>query len=425
MPFDFGSLQKRPAYETVIAPREIFNALPGRSQNLAYLRDGQGSVLDDWFMRRAERDLVIKVNTGGGKTVVGLLILQSCLNERQGPALYVAPDSYLVDQVRNQAADLGLETVTDPRDSDYISGAHIAVVNIHKLMNGRSVFGGPASTQPDHVPIGSVVVDDVHAAIATTGDQFSLTFSHGSEIHRALWDLFEDALMEQAEGACLALREGDRSAPPQIVPFWEWQKKAGDVVSLMQSHIDDEAVGWKWPLLRDRVNLCRAAFAPQGVEIALPCLPVAEVKGYGQAKRRVFLTATLADDSVLITDFDASSASIAVPIAPKSASDQGDRLILAPQEIDKTISENDVKAAVKALSSKHNVVVLVPSERRARYWRDVADLEVTVSAMPIAVERLRKERVGLVVFVNKYDGIDLPDNACRRVQAVSATTAAS
>ena len=39
------------------------------------------------------------MNTGSGKTVVGLLILKSCLNEEKGPAVYVVPDSYLVKQV--------------------------------------------------------------------------------------------------------------------------------------------------------------------------------------------------------------------------------------------------------------------------------------------------------------------------------------
>jgi hypothetical protein len=36
---------------------------------------------------------VIKQNTGGGKTVVGLLVAQSSLNEGVGPAAYVVPDT--------------------------------------------------------------------------------------------------------------------------------------------------------------------------------------------------------------------------------------------------------------------------------------------------------------------------------------------
>lgn len=53
------------------------------------------------------------MNTGSGKTVVALLILQSCLNENKGPAVYVVPDSYLVSQVIEQAIQLGIATATD------------------------------------------------------------------------------------------------------------------------------------------------------------------------------------------------------------------------------------------------------------------------------------------------------------------------
>ena len=35
-------------------------------------------------------------------------MLQSCLNENQGPALYVAPNVFLVEQVVAQATELGL-----------------------------------------------------------------------------------------------------------------------------------------------------------------------------------------------------------------------------------------------------------------------------------------------------------------------------
>lgn len=59
----------------------------------------QSEVLDQWFTRRIEKDLVIKMNTGSGKTLVGLLLLKSCINEGKFPAFYVAPDPYLVKQI--------------------------------------------------------------------------------------------------------------------------------------------------------------------------------------------------------------------------------------------------------------------------------------------------------------------------------------
>jgi replicative superfamily II helicase len=50
--------------------------------------------------------VVIKQNTGGGKTVIGLLIAQSTLNEGVGKAVYLAPDTYLAGRVRQEAAAL-------------------------------------------------------------------------------------------------------------------------------------------------------------------------------------------------------------------------------------------------------------------------------------------------------------------------------
>jgi hypothetical protein len=71
--------------EPVLGPRDISAALP-------YLRHEKGEVLDKWFDRRDDRDMVIKQNTGGGKTVAGLLIAQSILNQEIGRAVYLTPE---------------------------------------------------------------------------------------------------------------------------------------------------------------------------------------------------------------------------------------------------------------------------------------------------------------------------------------------
>jgi len=379
---------------------------------LEYLRSSQGNVLESWSVRRSERDLVIKVNTGGGKTIIGILVLQSSLNERLGPALYVAPDSYLVGQVREQAMELGLETTEDPEHPRYLDGSMIAVVNIHKLMNGLSVFGGPGSVRASHLPIGSLVIDDVHAAMSVTSDQFTLDVPRTNPLYGKLFDLFEDSLAEQAPGAIVAMKASDPAVHPQLVPFWSLVPKAAEVATLLQEYASESDAKFKWPLLRDHVQLCRAVFTSRNFEIAPLCLPVDCIVGYREANRRVFLTATLADDSVLVSTFDADAVSVAKPITPGSASDQGDRLILAPQEINVNISEDEIKSALAELATKVNVVVLVPSNARANFWSDVADARADGTSISAVVERLRTSHVGLVVLVNKYDGIDLPGTAC-------------
>ena len=75
--------------EVAIHPRDIFFTL-NRAPSFSFSRDIQTEVMNRWFERRDNPDNVIKLNVGSGKTLVGLLVLQSSLNERKGPALCVA-----------------------------------------------------------------------------------------------------------------------------------------------------------------------------------------------------------------------------------------------------------------------------------------------------------------------------------------------
>ena len=57
-------------------------------------------------------------------------------------------------------------------------------------------------------------------------------------------------------------------------------------------------------------------------------------------------------------------------------------------------------------------MVIVPSRRRAAFWRDHAAAIHDSSSIQAGVVALRARHVGLVVLINKYDGIDLPGDAC-------------
>jgi len=170
VPLDFRKITTGQQLDTLISPRDIFTALPSKRQGFGYLRDVQGQVLDAWEKRRNERDLAVKMNTGTGKTIVGLLVLQSCLNEGAGPGLYVAPNTYLALQVQSQAEKLGIATVDDPESTKYLAGRAIAVVNIHKLMNGRFLLSPIAQREEAKVPVQGLIPGQ-HQSIREWGGQ--------------------------------------------------------------------------------------------------------------------------------------------------------------------------------------------------------------------------------------------------------------
>lgn len=404
----------------LLRPRDIFAALPNKPWS--YLRQEQGEVLEGWFARRSDRDVVIKQNTGGGKTAVGLLIAQSTLNEGIGKAVYLAPDTYLAAQVRDEGAKLGLPIAERPEDVAFLSQRAILVTTFQKLINGQSVFGVVGGR---HAPmdLGVVVVDDAHAALATTEGQFRLTIPAAHPAYAHLLALFASDLQQQNPKTWYDLTFGDYTAVARV-PFWAWADRQSEVLAILGPHQRDEEFVFQWPLIADYLDLCTVMVSSRGIEIRPPCPPIAKIPSFVNARRRVYLTATLSDDSVLITTLKADPAHLGQVVTPGSAADLGDRLVLAPVELNPTLDDGTVRLLAKQFSRGDrngdgrpdaravNVVVLVPSTAKADQWRHLADRILYVGDLAHGVAELSAGHVGLVVLVNKYDGIDLPGTAC-------------
>lgn len=405
MSLDFGKLNAGGGAKQ-IDPRRIFTTLK-RDPRFKRPLDEQSDVLDAWFERRKAKDLTIKMNTGGGKTVVGLLCLQSSLNENVKPAIYVTPDPFLVKQVLEEAAALGIAATNDEKDPNFIAGRSILVINVHKLFNARSVFG----VGEKRIAIGSVVIDDAHACLNIVHDQFAIKAESGSVVYDRLLEMFEGDLKVQSPAGLLDVQASDANVV-MTVPYWAWQSRKDEVIKLLHSQRTSKELEWNWPLLSECVPLCTCLFGGGRLEIAPRFVPIDRIPSFASAQRRIYMTATLADDSILVSHFQADATEVAKPIRPKGGGDIGDRMILAPQEINPDYTEEDIRAFVKEFAKRYNVVVIVPSKRRAVFWEDVANQTLDKDNIHKGVEKLRAGHVGLTVLINKYDGIDLPGTAC-------------
>lgn len=414
MAFDFGKLNFGGGLSTITDPAALFDALPNKEEGYGYLRAVQTAVLEAWSGRRQSRDLVIKTNTGGGKTIVGLLILQCSLNEGNGPAMYITADSHLATQVRREARALGLAVSDSPDDERFLAAEAILVTSIGVLINGKTRFGLEGSTtarQP--IAVGSVVIDDAHAAVTELESKSTLRIPSDHPAYAGIMELFASDLHTQGNTTLLDIGSGDHAAVLRI-PFWSWRARTTEVLEILHPHRNSEHFEWVWPLISADLALCEVVVTSREVEIRPLCPPIQKFPSFSDAKRRVYLTATLAEDSVLITHFDADPSSVENPVVPKAAADLGDRLILAPMSLNPTITDDQIRDMAAGLAERNNVVVLVPSHARAAEWSSVASATVSnMAEIGRQVERLQAGHVGLVVIVNRYDGIDLPGDACR------------
>ncbi len=351
------------------------------------------------------------MNTGGGKTLVGLILLKSSLNEGVGPAVYLTPDNYLAEQVRSEATALGIETTDDPRSSRFQTSQAVLVTSIYRLINGRSIFGVAGDARP-RIDVGTLLVDDAHASLATVEDQYTLELSSDHPAYEAIAGIFEADLRTQSSATLTDLEDGDRSAVMEI-PYWAWADRNADVLTLLHPYRDEDDFGFTWPLIQECLHICRAAVSSDAIEIRPPCVPRNRIPSFSEAQRRIYLTATLADDSVLVTHFAANPDSIADPITPATADDLGDRMILTPLATHPDATEDEVRDFLVEQATRHNVVVIVPSRRRAAVWEAAGATVHDRTTIEAGVDALRSGHVGLVALINKYDGIDLPGAACR------------
>ncbi|MFV1463175.1 MULTISPECIES: DEAD/DEAH box helicase family protein [unclassified Phaeobacter] len=408
MPIDFEELMDE-ADDAVINPRDIFLSL-NKASNFSFPRDIQSEVMKLWFESRDNRDNIIKLNVGSGKTLVGLMLLQSSLNEGKGPALFVTPDKQLTQQVLQEAKLLGLEVTDDPRDPSYEAGEKICVVNVYKLFNGRSVFGAADAGQK--IKIGSVVVDDAHACVSTISDQFRIVLPNGHEAYKHILQSIRQDMVDYNEAKFLDVEEGDPRAIMEV-PFWTWSAHHSDILKILQRHRNDDDLCFTYPLLKELLPLCRCVIGGQNLEIEPPFPAIDVFSSFRRAKRRIYMTATLSDDSVLATHFGADSEKLGEPLVPTSSQSMGERMILMPQELNSDLTPEDIKGMLSSFSKQHNVVVIVPSVHASSSWEDVADQILVGDGVAAGVAQLKNAHVGLTVLVNRYDGIDLPASACR------------
>lgn len=408
---DFTKLQSGQNSDTALQPRDIFTSLPSKEKGrYQYPRDVQTKVWEQWHNRKNENNLVIKMNTGSGKTVVGLLILKSCLNEGKGPAVYIVPDNYLVEQVMQEARSLGLSATTNYESHRFLQGKEILVTNIHTLVNGLSAFG--VGDQGIKIRIGSLIIDDAHACLDTIEDQYTITLDRSTKSYIEIYKLIRSSLLQQSETRTLELENQDPSIQV-IAPFWAWQNSISQISKILIKEKSEDHLKFKWPLIKENLKLSRCVVSSSRMEISPHCIPINSIPSIEHAERKIFMTATLADDSVLASHFGITDSNAFNAICPNSFGDIGDRLILMPQVINPELSDDDIKDLCIEAKKHLNVVIIVPSDHRAGYWKDIADSILKKGNIEQGVKDLKKRKSGLTVLINRYDGIDLPNDACR------------
>lgn len=418
---DFKKLRESQAQTNVINPIDIFERTP-KLPGIQGLYGSQTQVLEEWFKRRNERDLVIKLPTGGGKTLVGLLIAKSLLNEHHEPVIYLASTNQLVEQILAKAQEYNISAVAYQKNidlpDDFFAGRSVLICNYNALFNGRSKFG--VSGHPSEViKAGTIILDDAHVAFSTIRDSFtlSLDIKKYPNDYQHLTNLFRSDFQELGRvGTFDDVVSGRERNIILEIPYWNWKIKSSQVRDYLRSKQND--FPFVWPFIRDTFDYCHCLISSRAFVIT-PIFPLVDmIPTFADCPRRIFMSATISDDSAILRTFDAQPDSIAKPITSDSLAGVSERMILVPEwmNFNKDNIPKILRELAKSVVEQHNVgtVILVPSDSDAQEWKDMATLADSTEKVTELVKKLQEGKLQRpVVFANRYDGMDFPGSACR------------
>lgn len=410
---DFGKILKQQQQDPVKDPVKLYENLD-RKANAGPLRPDQSYILSDWYDHHfTDKDIIVKLYTGGGKTLIGLLMLQSRLNAKNGPCLYVCPTKQLVCQVAKDADKFGIPYLILDREKnlplEFINSKKVLITNIYKVFNGKTIFGLDNRNQS----IGTFLIDDSHACIDAIKNSYTITINRENPLYDQLFNLFSTEMKKLGEGTLNQIKENDLTDAMQIVPYWDWIPKSDEVVKKLIDNQSDNEIGFALPLLQDIIKCCSAYFTYKYIKI-IPDYPLIErFTSFTTAKQRILMSATTQNDSFFIRGFNFSTSAISNPITSPKTKWAGEKMIIFPSLIDKSLSTNSIRYLF-AKSSYFATTILVPGNYHADIYKKLgAKVGLKDDINKIITDLQNNVHSEATVFMNRYDGIDLADDCCR------------
>lgn len=411
---DFRKRLNKTQIEKKTNPIEIYDSLDRRSI-AGPLRPAQHKILTQWFeSRKDEKDLIIKLHTGEGKTLIGLLILQSKINSGNGPCLFICPNKYLVQQVRRDARKFGISYCSIGEDNslpnEFVDGEKILITHVQKVFNGKTIFG----LGNDYIPVENVILDDSHACIDSIRNTFTINLDNEHSAYKELLELFRDALPEQGEGTFLEIENGDYNSFLPI-PYWNWIDKSEEVLQILSNYRDELSIMFSWPFIKDSIKNCQAFISGQNIEISPIHIPIEKFSSFHKSSQRILMSATTQDDSFFIKGLGFNSDAIKNPLDNPSQIWSGEKMLIIPSLVDDSLDRDKmVNILAKPSEKNYGVVSLVASFNKSLTYKSLESIVPKSNEITAAVDHLKKGKFRqTVVFANRYDGIDLPDETCR------------
>lgn len=405
--FDFGSLAAAPQSDLPSTLAELFSQLDRKATHTS-LRPAQLAATAALDAQVNAKDVVIKLSTGSGKTVIGLVYAERMRRRYKGePVVYLCPTTQLVDQVVSAGQVIGVPVSTFPSSGfpyEALRGEAVLACTYDKVFNAKSVFES-RSIRPS-----CIVLDDIHAGVERVKHCYTAIVP--DECYAQIRAMLKP-LCEGSDAATWHGIENDDIASRYEVPYWVWASIQKEVCAILEKHKESDELKFCWENISRYAEVARFCISGTLAEITLPIPPVEENAAYSKAHHRLFMSASIKDGSSLISVMNCDVEAFSRLIEPAEDEGAGERMILPTSLINHEAKKKEIALACAILAKQTNVVVLTSSGSQAKVWQEAGATLSQKKDFDSAIEKLRTTNGNFVVFAQRFDGVDLADDACR------------
>ncbi len=391
---------------------DLFNTLDTRATHTS-LRKSQEDALEYLSKNYINKDTILKLSTGSGKTTIGLLYLLGYMQLEKKSGVYLCPTVQLVEQVIEEANKLGIKAFQFKKNDsdmpvDCYSGNRVIVCTYDKFFNAKSVF---QKTSTGIIPE-AIVLDDAHSGLELIRKQFTLIVD--SEAKDLILEILDASCRNYHPTRWIDVKSKD---PNNLfeVPYWIWQDHIDQISETLNQFKNLQNFIFVWPHIENILKYCRCVIKGETIEIIPDIINIERIKQYKNSNHRLFMSATLADDNILIRDLDIDPSALNRIISPNNDKGIGERMILTPSLIDQSLTRETMINFITELSKKHKVVVLTPSTNQAQDWVTNGAQLLNSDNIANGLEQLANpsSNFNFAVCSQRYEGVNLADETCR------------
>lgn len=415
-----------PAGATPQTYPEYFRSLK-RAARFKYFFPHQQSILEKYAgLDDSEEDVAVSLPTGTGKTVVGLVIAGfRQLREPGTRVMYLCPNKVLADQVLAEAEEVGIravplygtwredapesERVKNEHKDAYHSGEAIGVAAYSTIFNSYPRPGVP------HL----VICDDVHTAAEHVLYPWNVKISRAKD--DVAFDAVLNALRDHLPAGQLSAVQKD---PPtghevELVRARDWLRVVDSIEAILAHNAPlSDQLKHPWRRMKGRLADAHCFLSADTIEIRPWIPPTLDIDQFGQAKRRIYVSATLDKWGHLERLMGIEHI---VRLEEEEIEVPGRRMILNLNRV--LDGMDDTKRVVTMALKTNRALVLTPS--RSDQQKAIAALKTAnykgliLGADPKKIDadvesfRDSSNKLAVLVLANRYDGLDLGRGLCQ------------